>query len=61
MASAELASITCAPETKFVPVMARENAPVLIEDGAIAAIEGIGLRISTVTVLLSDESLVLAA
>lgn len=61
VASAELESVTCAPDTKFVPVTASENAPVLIDDGVMPAIEGIGLRISTVTVLVSDESLVLAA
>jgi hypothetical protein len=61
VASAEPASITCAPETKFAPVTAIENAPVLIDDGSMLAIDGTGLRRSTVTVPLSDESLVLAA
>jgi hypothetical protein len=61
VASAEFASITCAPETKFAPVTAIENAPVLIDDGSMLAIDGTGLRRPTVTVLLSDESLALAA
>ena len=57
VASGKLLSRTCAPETKFAPVMAREKLPRLVEAGEMPVRVGVAFQ----SVTAADEDLVESA